>query len=200
MVAQAPSPLVGGNPNHPPCAKASSSAHIYMFNGIDLTTRTTTYDTPTKPDKEKVTNDTTSDQPFATVTLNIDHFILRNLLLTLFYALPRALFENQRLILVHMPPKTTTSLKIWIKHHVLCLLSKFYIIVQVNVEHSWPPSERSIPSHLIISHLTLIISSHDFLTSFLFRSMLLSISNTFITKYWMRELPPVSCRYLVRKG
>jgi hypothetical protein len=37
------------------------SAHIYMFNGIDLTTRTTTYDTLAKPDKEKVTNGTPSD-------------------------------------------------------------------------------------------------------------------------------------------
>jgi hypothetical protein len=42
--------------------------------------------------------------------------------LTLSYALPRALSENLPLILVHVPPKTTTLLKIWLKHHVLCLL------------------------------------------------------------------------------
>jgi hypothetical protein len=34
-----------------------------MFNGIDLTTHTTTYDTPAKPEKEKVTNGTTSNPP-----------------------------------------------------------------------------------------------------------------------------------------
>jgi hypothetical protein len=45
MVAQALAPLIGGNPNHPPSEEASSSVHIYMFNGIDLTTRTMTYDT-----------------------------------------------------------------------------------------------------------------------------------------------------------
>jgi hypothetical protein len=68
MVAQAPAPLVRGNPNHSPSEEASSSAHIYMFNGIDSTTCTTMYDTPTKPDKEKVTNGTTSDPPPATIT------------------------------------------------------------------------------------------------------------------------------------
>jgi hypothetical protein len=45
LVAQAPAPPTGGNPNHPPSEEASSSAHIYMFNGIYLTTRTMTYDT-----------------------------------------------------------------------------------------------------------------------------------------------------------
>jgi hypothetical protein len=68
MVAQAPTPLASGNPNHPPSEEASSSAHIYMFNGIDLTTHTATYDTPTKPNKEKVANDTTLDPPSTTVT------------------------------------------------------------------------------------------------------------------------------------
>jgi hypothetical protein len=69
LVAQAPAPPTGGNPNHPPNEEASLSAHIYMFNGIDLTTRTTTYDTPPgKPDKEKVTTSTTPDPPPNTVT------------------------------------------------------------------------------------------------------------------------------------
>jgi hypothetical protein len=69
LVAQAPAPPTGGNPNHPPNEEASSSAHIYMFNGIDLTTRTMTYDTPPgKPDKEKVTTSTTPDPPPTTVT------------------------------------------------------------------------------------------------------------------------------------
>jgi hypothetical protein len=69
LVSQAPTPPTGGNPNHPPSEEASSSPHIYMFNGIDLTTRTMTYETPpTKTKKEKVTNGTTSDPSSNTVT------------------------------------------------------------------------------------------------------------------------------------
>jgi hypothetical protein len=69
LVAQAIGPLTGGNPNHPRSEEASSSAPIYMFNGIDLTTHTLTYDThPTKIDKEKVTNGTTSNPPSTTIT------------------------------------------------------------------------------------------------------------------------------------
>jgi hypothetical protein len=45
MVTQAPTTPVGGNPNHPSSEEASSNAHIYMFNGIYITNRTTTYDT-----------------------------------------------------------------------------------------------------------------------------------------------------------
>jgi hypothetical protein len=59
MVSQTPSP--GGGSNHPPHDEASTSAHIYMFNGIDLTTRSVTYDTPAKPNKGKVTNGTLPD-------------------------------------------------------------------------------------------------------------------------------------------
>jgi hypothetical protein len=60
MVAQSPSPR--GSSSHPH-DEASTSAHIYMFNGINLTTRSKTYDTSVKPDKGKVTNgtDTLSD-------------------------------------------------------------------------------------------------------------------------------------------
>jgi hypothetical protein len=54
MVAQTPSP--GGSSSHPSHDEALTSAHIYMFNGIDLTTRSMTYDTPVKPDKGKFTN------------------------------------------------------------------------------------------------------------------------------------------------
>jgi hypothetical protein len=67
MVAQAPACPASGNPNNPTSEEASSSAHIYMFNGIDLTNRTTTYDTLTKRDKEKVTNDTISNPPSTNV-------------------------------------------------------------------------------------------------------------------------------------
>jgi hypothetical protein len=55
MVAQTPSP--GGSSNDPN-DEASSSAHIYMFNGINLTTLSKTYDTPCNPDKGKDTNGT----------------------------------------------------------------------------------------------------------------------------------------------
>jgi len=59
MVSQTPS--TWGSYSHPPNDEASTSAHIYMFNGIDLTTRSTTYDMLAKPDKEKVTNNTLPD-------------------------------------------------------------------------------------------------------------------------------------------
>jgi hypothetical protein len=59
MVAQTPSP--GVNSSHHSNDEASTSAHIYLFNGIDLTTCSTTYDTPAKPDKRKVTNGTLLD-------------------------------------------------------------------------------------------------------------------------------------------
>jgi hypothetical protein len=53
MVAQTPSP---GGISSDPHDEASSSAHIYMFNGINLTTHSKTYDTPGNPDKGKDTN------------------------------------------------------------------------------------------------------------------------------------------------
>jgi hypothetical protein len=55
MVAETPS--LGGISSHPN-DEASSSAHIYMFNGINLTTRSKTYDTPGNPDKGKDVNGT----------------------------------------------------------------------------------------------------------------------------------------------
>jgi hypothetical protein len=61
MVAQTPS--IGGSSSHPR-DEASSSSHIYMFNGINLTTHSKTYDTPSNPDKGKDTNGTgTSPDP-----------------------------------------------------------------------------------------------------------------------------------------
>jgi hypothetical protein len=59
MVAQTPSP--GGSSSHPSHDEASTSAHIYLLNGIDLTTHSMTCDTPIKPDKGKVTNGTLPD-------------------------------------------------------------------------------------------------------------------------------------------
>jgi hypothetical protein len=55
MVAQTPSP---GGSSSDPHDEASSIAHIYMFNGINLTTRSKTYDTSGNPDKGKDTNGT----------------------------------------------------------------------------------------------------------------------------------------------
>jgi hypothetical protein len=58
MVAQTPSR--GGSSSHPH-DEASTSVHIYMFNGINLTTRSKTYNTQAKPDKAKVTNGSLPD-------------------------------------------------------------------------------------------------------------------------------------------
>jgi ribosomal protein L44E len=57
MVSQTPSP--GGSSSHPH-DEASTSAHIYKFNGINLTTLSKTYNTPGNPDKGKDTNGTST--------------------------------------------------------------------------------------------------------------------------------------------
>jgi hypothetical protein len=54
MVAQTPSPV--GSSSHTSHDEASTSAHIYLLNGINLITHVMTYDTPVKPDKAKITN------------------------------------------------------------------------------------------------------------------------------------------------
>jgi hypothetical protein len=58
LVSQTPTPGGSSNQSHD---EASTSAHIYMFNGINLTTRTTTYDTSIKPNKAKPTNGSLQD-------------------------------------------------------------------------------------------------------------------------------------------
>jgi hypothetical protein len=58
LVAQTPTP--GGSSNQPH-DETSTSAHIYMFNGVNLATRSTTYDTPSKLDKSKTANDSSPD-------------------------------------------------------------------------------------------------------------------------------------------
>jgi hypothetical protein len=55
MVAQTPS---SGCSSSDPNDEASLSEHIYMFNGINLTTRSKTYDTPGNLDKGKDVNGT----------------------------------------------------------------------------------------------------------------------------------------------
>jgi hypothetical protein len=64
LVAQ--TPTLGGSSNQPP-DDASTSAHIYMFNGVNLTTRSVTYDTPVKPDKLKTANGSSPDPSPSTV-------------------------------------------------------------------------------------------------------------------------------------
>jgi hypothetical protein len=58
LVAQ--TPMLGGSSNQP-LDDTSISAHIYMFNGVNLTTRSVTYDTPIKPDKSKTANGSSPD-------------------------------------------------------------------------------------------------------------------------------------------
>jgi hypothetical protein len=55
MVAQTPSP---GDSYSYPHDEASMSADIYMFNGINLTTRSKAHDTLGNPDKGKITSGT----------------------------------------------------------------------------------------------------------------------------------------------
>jgi hypothetical protein len=57
MVSQTPS--LGGSSSHPH-DEASTSPHIYIFNGINLNTFSKTYDTPGNPDKGKDTNGTST--------------------------------------------------------------------------------------------------------------------------------------------
>jgi hypothetical protein len=66
MVAQNPAPPQGGNTGHPPSGDASSSSHVYMFNGtVDLMTRTNTYDTPPgKTNNESVANGPMNEHTF----------------------------------------------------------------------------------------------------------------------------------------
>jgi hypothetical protein len=125
MVAQTPSP--GGSSSHPN-DEASSSAHIYMFNGINLNTLSKTYDTPGNPDKGKDTNGTgtlpdpsPSSVSLPSVNPPSGPLQIEKPCSTLSYALLRALYVKLPLILVHVPPRTTTLLKIWLKHRVLCL-------------------------------------------------------------------------------
>jgi hypothetical protein len=68
MVAQTPSPR--GSSSHPN-DDALSSAHIYMFSGINLTTLSKTYNTPGNPDKGKDINgiDTLLDPSSSSVSL-----------------------------------------------------------------------------------------------------------------------------------
>jgi hypothetical protein len=68
MVAQTPSP--GGSSSNPH-DEASTSAHIYMFNHINLNTLSKTYDTPSNPDKGKDTNRTSTlpDPSLSSVSL-----------------------------------------------------------------------------------------------------------------------------------
>jgi len=68
-VMKNPTPPQGGNLGPPPKEDPSSSAHIYMFNGVYLTSRTKTYETPLgKNGKQSVTNGIVTDPPSTSVT------------------------------------------------------------------------------------------------------------------------------------
>jgi hypothetical protein len=58
LVAQTPTAGGSSNQSHD---EASTSAHIYMFNRVNITTHSATYDTPVKPDKLKNTNGSAPD-------------------------------------------------------------------------------------------------------------------------------------------
>jgi hypothetical protein len=64
LVAQTPTPRGSFNqtPDDP-----STSAHIYIFNGVNLTTHSVTYDMPVKPDKSKTANGSSPDPLPSTV-------------------------------------------------------------------------------------------------------------------------------------
>jgi hypothetical protein len=125
MVAQTPS--LGGRSSHSN-DEASSISHIYMFNGINLTTRSKTYDTLGNPDKVKDTNGT-DNLPYpssSSVSLPSVNPLSRPLQIEkpVFDSIlrpPKITICKATLILVHLPPRTTTLLKIWLKHRVLCL-------------------------------------------------------------------------------
>jgi hypothetical protein len=97
MVSQTPSP--GGSSSHPSHDEASTSAHIYLFNEIDLTTLSMTYDTPVKPDKGKVTNGSLPDpSPSSISSPSVSppsgSLQIEKPTSTLYYALLRALSVN----------------------------------------------------------------------------------------------------------
>jgi hypothetical protein len=54
LVSQTPLPGGSSKQSHD---EALTSAHIYMFNEVNITTRSATYDTPVKPNKPKITNE-----------------------------------------------------------------------------------------------------------------------------------------------
>jgi hypothetical protein len=109
LVAQ--TPTSGGSSNQPH-DEASTSAHIYMFNGVNLTTLSATYDTPVKPDKPKIANGSPPDMLPSSVNppsvsppsrpLQIEKPSL-----TPSYALLRAPSRNLLSILTHGLPKIT---------------------------------------------------------------------------------------------
>jgi hypothetical protein len=164
-----------------------------MFNGIDLTTRTTTYDTPAKPDKEKVANGTTSDPPSTTVTPQSGPLQIE-----------KPTFDS-----ILRPPKSTIrkstfnpSSRATQNYNIVEYLAQAPCAMSaLEVLQHFPSQRRTLlaaigeidPESSNNITFNLIISSHDSLTSLLSRSMLLSTINIFIAQSWMREPPHVSC-------
>jgi hypothetical protein len=109
LVAQ--TPTSGGSSNQPP-DDASTSAHIYMFKGVNITTRSATYDTPVKPDKSKTANGSSPD-PLPSVVnplsvsppsgpLQIEKPSFNSILRP-----PKSTIQNPLSILIHGLPKIT---------------------------------------------------------------------------------------------
>jgi hypothetical protein len=171
MVSQSPTPLVGGNPSHPPSEEALLSDHIYMFNGIDLTTCTTMYDMSDKPNKDKVTNGTPPDPYPSTVSppsgsLQIEKPTFDSILRPPKSTIHKSNFnpsscgaQNYKIVVdLAQAPCSMSSLEV-IQHFPSQRRTLLDTIVQL------------ILSRQIISCLTLITLSHDFLTNLLFKLM-----------------------------
>jgi hypothetical protein len=123
MVAETPSP--GGSSSHPN-DEASSSAHIYMFNGINLTTLSNTYDTLGNLDKGKDINGTgtLSDPSPSSVSLpsvnpSSGPLYIEKPTFDSILCPPKSTIHKDTFN--PSSPRTTTLLKIWLKHCVLCL-------------------------------------------------------------------------------
>jgi hypothetical protein len=183
-----------GNPGHPPNEDASSSAHIYMFNGVDLTTQTTTYDThPGKLGKDNVTNGNVIYPPSTLVTPPFEPLHIKKL--------------NFGSILC--PPKSTirkstfnpNSHAVENFNNVEDLSQANCVMSDLEVLQHFPSQRKTLLAVIEAINLessdniTLIwiILNHDSLTNFHSKLMLFSIINIFIARYWMREHHHVSC-------
>jgi hypothetical protein len=95
LVAQNPTPPQGGNLAHPSKDNSSSSAHIYMFNGVDLITRTKAYDRPPgKTSKESVMNGTMIGPPSTFVTPSSEPLQIEKLNFDPILCLPKSTIWN----------------------------------------------------------------------------------------------------------
>jgi hypothetical protein len=197
MVVETPSP--GGSSIHPN-DEASSSAHIYMFNGINLTARSKAYNTPGNPDKGKYINGTSTllDPSPSCVSLPSGNPPSGPI------KIEKPTFES----ILHPPNNTickatfNPSSRAAQNYNIVedlvqesCAMSalEFYRIVPVNVKFSWPLLALLILIRPTISCLTSIIIHLDSPTNLLSKLMLLFTINKSTELLWMREPQIVSC-------